>query len=310
MQKIRLQLTHTLLLAVALIGILAASSSLAFADSYASNNTGGDMSQGHWYSAGTNGTSTSNPWANTSTNVYGATLTPSQEVPSVTGTSTSSTTGMIRLQPGSSSTAPDTISYTLTVLNGMDIIGAHLHCAPIGMNGPVVVPLFGASASSSVDINGTLISGTITASDMATSTGCISTIGRSISSVADLKQAIMAGMIYANVHSVQYPAGVARGQLSATRATMPGSGNGVYSSSTNSGHEWDWNKSNNNHGSWVNGSTTWNFDHETEDSWNTDHRDSYRCNDSGDSYTNVSSSNWHDDSGRWDNDDSSDNRDW
>lgn len=91
---------------------------------------------------------------------------------------------------------------------------------------------------------------------------------------------------------------------------MPGSGNGVYGSSTGSGHDWDWNKSNNDHGSWVNGSTTWNVDHGTQDSWDTDHRDSYRCNDSDDSYTNASSSNWRDDSDRWENDDSSGDRDW
>jgi len=42
---------------------------------------------------------------------------------------------------------------------------------------------------------------------------CMTTIGMDITSIADLAQAVRAGKIYANVHTVAHPAGEIRGQL-------------------------------------------------------------------------------------------------
>jgi len=41
----------------------------------------------------------------------------------------------------------------------------------------------------------------------------MTTIGMDITSIADLAQAVRAGKIYANVHTVAHPSGEIRGQL-------------------------------------------------------------------------------------------------
>jgi hypothetical protein len=185
-----------------------------------------------------------------------ATLSGSQEVPAVSATTTGSMTLSYDWSSSTSSSASTSnMQYSLSAV-GSGITMAHLHCAPTGVNGPVTVTLFDApdtvvtnpatttvatSTSSStstpsatstpttstttvpghVQISGVLASGTITNASVM-SADCQSKIGYNIANIHDLARAIGEGKIYANVHTVQYPAGAARGQLMlSTPTTTP-----------------------------------------------------------------------------------------
>ncbi len=82
------------------------------------------------------------------------------------------------------------ISYELSVSNIDPATAAHIHVAPVGQNGPIVVPLAAPTSGSS--------SGTIMNLDR------------------ELLKAIIKNPenYYVNVHNSMYPAGAIRGQLS------------------------------------------------------------------------------------------------
>jgi CHRD domain-containing protein len=97
--------------------------------------------------------------------------------------------------------------YTLRVSNGVRLIQAHFHCGAAGVNGPVIVFLAGPR-NEGWDVDGKWISNaTITdANVILKTTPCGATL-------AQIFEAARNGNVYVNVHSVQYPAGVVRGQL-------------------------------------------------------------------------------------------------
>ncbi len=99
-----------------------------------------------------------------------------------------------------------TIRFDLDIDDGEAILGAagaHLHCAPEGANGPVVVFLAGMSPPG---FNGRLrISGTLSdASIINPACGA---------SIEELVDAIDGGGVYINVHSPDHPGGEIRGQI-------------------------------------------------------------------------------------------------
>jgi hypothetical protein len=105
--------------------------------------------------------------------------------------------------------------FRLNVEDGMAVTMAHLHCAPTGVNGPVVAFLFG-NLPGGFNVDGRLAKFTLTDANITAITphpDCMTTIGMDITSIADLAQAVRAGKIYANVHTVAHPAGEIRGQL-------------------------------------------------------------------------------------------------
>lgn len=94
-------------------------------------------------------------------------------------------------------------AYRVNVAQLADVVGAHLHMAPAGANGPVVVVLLPAPVGG--DVNGVLVTGSFTAADLV---GPLA--GRPL---GDLRAAIGAGNVYVNVHTAAYPSGEVRGQV-------------------------------------------------------------------------------------------------
>lgn len=127
-------------------------------------------------------------------------LSGAEEVPPVA----TNAAGTAELKVGGSSTN-STLSYRVTVKDIDNVTAAHLHLAPKGSNGPVVVTLYNATAPADDFPGGVLAEGIIT-SDMLT--GPMTGMG-----VDDLVDKIRAGEIYANVHTTEYPGGEIRGQF-------------------------------------------------------------------------------------------------
>ncbi len=100
------------------------------------------------------------------------------------------------------------IDYSLIVANIVDVTVAHIHLAPVGLNGPVIVWLYPSGPPNAVPnglVNGVLATGTISASNI---------VGPMLgSSIEDLVSAITAGNTYVNVHTTVNPGGEIRGQI-------------------------------------------------------------------------------------------------
>ena len=111
-----------------------------------------------------------------------ATLTGPAEAP-IPGDPNASGTALFRINPGQG-----TICYVLTVSGIEPAFAAHIHIAPVGEPGPVVVPLNPPTSGSS--------------------SGCASV-------TRELALAIIhnPGAYYVNVHNADFPGGAARGQL-------------------------------------------------------------------------------------------------
>jgi hypothetical protein len=92
-------------------------------------------------------------------------------------------TAALRVNPGTGQ-----ICYTITVENLDPVTAAHIHNAPAGVNGPIVVPLTPPTTGSVTDC---------TTADPA--------LARDI--------VIHSENYYVNVHTTVYPAGAIRGQL-------------------------------------------------------------------------------------------------
>jgi hypothetical protein len=98
----------------------------------------------------------------------------------------------------------NTLNYQINVTNLDKIKASHIHLGGFGENGDVIATLFNSSTPTDV-INGTLIEGTITASDLE---GPFH--GKSMQDVVSQIKQLKA---YLNVHTVDYPNGEIRGQI-------------------------------------------------------------------------------------------------
>jgi hypothetical protein len=99
------------------------------------------------------------------------------------------------------------IRYKLIVANIDDVTQSHIHIAPEGVNGPVVVFLFGFVAGG-VTKNGVLAEGTFTEANLIARPA----IGFG-GTMAELLTAMRSGNAYVNVHTVAYPGGEIRAQV-------------------------------------------------------------------------------------------------
>ena len=130
--------------------------------------------------------------------LFKATLTGDQEVPSVITDTTGKAFFMLNK-------AETEIEIQLHVNDGVRITQSHIHCAPAGVNGPVVVFLAGLHAAG-LDIDGKWVSNATIKTTSIVNPACGATVSALAASMRN-------GNTYANVHSVAHPAGVVRGQI-------------------------------------------------------------------------------------------------
>jgi hypothetical protein len=95
------------------------------------------------------------------------------------------------------------VDYKLNVSNIENVIAGHIHLAPFGVNGPVVVNLVTPSCTRLE--NGVRCEGTFTAANLV---GPLA--GHPLS---DLLDAVEDGNTYVNVHTTVFPGGQIRGQI-------------------------------------------------------------------------------------------------
>jgi len=135
---------------------------------------------------------------------FKAKLSGSQEVTNPAGGVATKTAGKARFEFNDAKTE---LEFELEVEDGVRVTQAHIHCAPEGQNGPIVVFLAGFH-DRGWDVDGDWI-GDATATDAnITNTACGSTL-------VQLEDAMAEGRTYANVHTVAHPAGEVRGQIHA-----------------------------------------------------------------------------------------------
>lgn len=86
---------------------------------------------------------------------------------------------------------------------------AHFHCQRPGINGPVA---FGLQNPGPLVFDGRRVRGVLTNANVGTA-DCVPLIGRPINNLASLAFAMRDGLVYVNVHTIEFPGGEIRGQL-------------------------------------------------------------------------------------------------
>jgi hypothetical protein len=147
--------------------------------------------------------------------MYKSDLAGSAEVPAIP----TSTAGEVKVWVNESL---DAAAYDITLTDGNAIIASHLHCAIEGENGPVFAFLFG-NIPGGFNVDGLLAHFTLTDANILEAGSSCPT---AITDIASLKDALDAGEVYANVHSVIYPSGEVRGQLAFMEPDDGGDGEG------------------------------------------------------------------------------------
>ncbi|WP_422124487.1 CHRD domain-containing protein [Planococcus sp. X10-3] len=129
---------------------------------------------------------------------FNVNLSPDQEVMEVTSDATGEAYFKV-------SEDGESLEYTVSASNLNGTMAGHLHSGAAGENGPVELPLF--ANDEAIDYNGEIASGTLTADDLAGDMAW-----------EDFAMALVAGEIYVNLHTEEYPDGEIRGQLVADSA--------------------------------------------------------------------------------------------
>lgn len=102
------------------------------------------------------------------------------------------------------------LEYKLIASNIVDVTQSHIHCGPPGVNGPIVVFLYGFGPT--VSPNGVLAQGTITNANViprADSPACPG----GVANLEDVIEKMNTGGAYVNVHTVVFPGGEIRGDI-------------------------------------------------------------------------------------------------
>jgi hypothetical protein len=115
------------------------------------------------------------------------------------------------------------LDYQLMVANIENVVAAHIHCGAAGVNGPVVVFLFGPADPGGGRVNGVLAEGTITDDEIIARPDSVECPG-GVADFDDLLAKMRTGNAYANVHTNDgveppntgpgdFPGGEVRGQI-------------------------------------------------------------------------------------------------
>jgi hypothetical protein len=143
--------------------------------------------------------------------MFVADLSGANEVPPRMTDASGTATFNVRIQDGTM-----TLGYSLVVASIENVVAAHIHCAPAGVNGPVGVTLYMAPGPGGGMIRGEIASGIISAPDAGNSCGWMT--------VEDVVTAFRMGGAYVNVHTNDgvpptntgpgdFPGGEIRGQI-------------------------------------------------------------------------------------------------
>lgn len=135
---------------------------------------------------------------------FTASLSGSEEVPAVVTRARGQ--AILRLSADGSE-----LGFKLIVANIEGMTQAHIHCGAVGVNGPVVVFLFGLMPLG-VSINGIAAEGTATAVDVIPRPDSPECPG-GVADFNDLLAKILSGEAYVNVHTLTNPGGEIRGQI-------------------------------------------------------------------------------------------------
>jgi hypothetical protein len=103
------------------------------------------------------------------------------------------------------------MTYRLIVANIDGVTQAHIHCGTPDVAGPIVVFLYGFNPVG-VTVNGILAQGTITAADVIPRPDSAACPG-GVATLADVIAKMRSGGAYANVHTLEWPAGEIRGPI-------------------------------------------------------------------------------------------------
>lgn len=129
---------------------------------------------------------------------FSAKLSGANEVPPVA----TETSGRFRL---AFSAEMGKAEFRLKVNDGTRVTQAHIHCAPAGVNGPIIIFLGGFHANG-WDVDGWWVANATVTDANIVNTACGTTL-------ADIAASMRAGMTYVNVHTVANPGGEVRGQI-------------------------------------------------------------------------------------------------
>ncbi len=103
------------------------------------------------------------------------------------------------------------LSFRLIVANIENVTQSHIHCGPPGVNGPVVLFLYGFELIEG-RFQGVLSTGTATNSDVIPRPDSDACPG-GVADLDDLIAKMRSGDAYVNVHTSQFPGGEIRGQI-------------------------------------------------------------------------------------------------
>lgn len=129
---------------------------------------------------------------------FNVNLSSDQEVPAVTSDATGEAHFMV-------SEDGESIEYTVSANGLYATMAGHLHSGAAGENGPVELFLF--ENEEPMDYNGEIATGTLTADDL---------VGDM--TWQEFSMALVAGEVYVNLHTEEYPDGEIRGQLDSDSA--------------------------------------------------------------------------------------------
>ena len=97
---------------------------------------------------------------------------------------------------------PDRVDYDITGSSITGVTMAHIHSGAVGVAGPIFVTLLNQPSSPSSTINGTIVSGSFTSTNLPA--------GVTLQSLKDL---LLSGNAYVNVHTSANVQGEIRGQI-------------------------------------------------------------------------------------------------